>query len=246
VNSDGAYAEDESPTSFSSAFQAAGTDDDLSETYCLVQVASRRASGDELLRRARAMAGSTHTGARRRAERDARRALLHYARSLDWAEESDEEEAAHRVMDAAGTWVRQTFGCHLDRRGDRYRQVCPVALAHNRIGLSVGGAATRFCSLCGFDLSECDHLPETAYLVPGGSSELGWCRVCTEASCDHDASQLYRASVVAIIKEMDLQEVSIVGKPAHPRSTDHSVGHLVGRVARRARRPVRPGNGRVV
>ena len=30
-----------------------------------------------------------------------------------------------------------------------YSQTCPVALAHNRIGMSIGGTARRLCSLCG-------------------------------------------------------------------------------------------------
>ena len=59
-------------------------------------------------------------------------------------------------------------------------QTCPVALAHNRIGMSIGGTAKRLCSLCGDDLSECEHTPGTSYLVPGGVSSLGWCRVCLQ------------------------------------------------------------------
>lgn len=145
-------------------------------------------------------------------------ALQFYARSLDWAEDTDAEEEAHQRMDAAGEWVRSTFGCWLARSGATYRQTCPVALAHNRVGFSIGGSASRICSLCGEDFSECEHVPGIAYMVPGGSSALGWCRVCLEKACDHSPHQLYRVSVTAIIQEMEVHEVSLVDKPAQPEA----------------------------
>ena len=83
--------------------------------------------------------------------------------------------------------------------------------------MSIGGAAKRVCSLCGQDLSECEHRRGIAYLVPGGASDLGWCRVCLKKDgCDHRADEEYRVSLISIITEMELQEVSIVGRPAHP------------------------------
>ena len=79
--------------------------------------------------------------------------------------------------------------------------------------MSIGGIAKRLCSLCGDDLSECEHTPGTSYLVPGGVSSLGWCRVCLQETCEHTPDQNHRVSVVGIIKEMDLVEVSFVPKP---------------------------------
>lgn len=181
---------------------------------------TRRSEGDRLMRQAR----ESLVGARDDAERDSRQALAAYRGSLDWAEDSDDEEESHRLLDEAGKWVRSTFGCRLERDGEQYQQTCPVALGHNRIGLSVGGrAAKRVCSLCGVDVSECEHLPGTAYLVPGGSADLGWCRVCCKADCDHVDTETYRASLISIIQKMDLDEVSIVTKPAHPEARFHAV-----------------------
>ncbi len=157
-------------------------------------------------------------------ERCARLALAAYRASLDWAEDTDLEEGAHERLDLAGKWVRETFGCTLDRSGTDYTQTCPVALGHNRIGLSIGGsAARRICSLCGQDVSECEHLPGTSYVVPGGSADLGWCRVCCKNECSHLPTETYRAAVVSIIREMDLVEVSIVHKPANPEARIHSM-----------------------
>jgi hypothetical protein len=56
-------------------------------------------------------------------------------------------------------------------------------------------------------------------MVPGGLEGLGWCRVCLKREpCEHHASRSYRANVVSIITEMDLEEISIVAKPANPEA----------------------------
>jgi hypothetical protein len=207
---------------------ASGTDDDLREAYRRMRIEDPRSSAQALMQSAYAAAeGSDDHSPLERAETDARKALEFFARSLDWAEDTDEEEEAHRLMDEAGGWVRRTFGCLLWRSGTEYRQRCPVALAHNRIGMSVGGTAVRVCSLCGEDFSECEHMPGTAYMVPGGDSGLGWCRVCLQESCDHKPTQQYRVSVIAIIKHMDVQEISLVPKPAHPEARVLEMGILV-------------------
>lgn len=201
-------------------FPSSGSDEDLRRAYREEQIWSRRAAGDRLMRQARSFVRSAHhLKARKRAERNARQALAAYRASLDWAEDTEHEEEAHRLLDEAGRWVRETFGCRLKREGTHYEQTCPVALGHNRIGLSVGGrAAKRVCSLCGMDASECEHLPGKAYVVPGGAHDLGWCRVCCNSECDHLPTESYRASLVSIIHEMELDEVSIVAKPAHPEA----------------------------
>lgn len=198
-------------------FPEAGSDDDLRRAHIRQMVQERR---DEA-RRLHAAARRKLRGARpdrTRSEGLARRALERYARSLDWSEDSDMEDEAHRLLDRAGKWVRLTFGCHLAWDGTGYRQECPVSLAHNRIGLSVGGPARRKCSLCGQDVSECEHLPGFAYVVPGGTEELGWCRICLAKACVHTPEDVERVSMISIIYDMDLEEVSIVAKPAHPEA----------------------------
>ena len=86
-----------------------------------------------------------------------------------------------------------------------------------------GYAAQRICSLCGDDVSECEHLPGTAYLVPGGPDDLGWCRVCCQEVCQHEPSKTYRVSVVARLREVKINEVSLVSKPAHPEARIQSI-----------------------
>jgi hypothetical protein len=225
------------------SFPSAGPDNDLRRAYYEDQIRSRRAEGDRLMRQARGfLPRAHHIKARKSTERDARQALAAYRASLDWAEDTDLEDESHRLLDEAGRWVRQTFGCCLERDGTQYTQACPVALGHNRIGLSVGGrAAKRVCSLCGMDVSECEHLPGTAYLVPGGADDLGWCRVCCQPECDHLPTESYRASLVSIIQEMELDEVSIVAKPAHPEARIQAVSVSVAELRARLGKDFEPG-----
>jgi hypothetical protein len=94
-----------------------------------------------------------------------------------------------------------------------------VQIAHTRIGNSIGFTAQRICSLCGEDLSECPHLRGRTYWVRGGSWAGGDRRVCLQSSCRHKPDRLYRASVVSIIRNVDvLREVSFVRRPAQPEA----------------------------
>ena len=206
-------------------FPTAGSDRDLRDAYTAAQVQDAWGRADTTLARARsAMEANPRTPARRRVEHAAREALGDLASGLNWAEDTPAEQDAHDRMDTAGRWVRTTFGCQLHQDGKQYFQTCPVALGHNRIGLSMAGCAKRTCSLCGDDLSECEHLRSTAHVVPGGNTDLGWCRVClSKDTCGHSPDNTYRVGVVAFITDMELNEVSIVGKPAHPDARFRSV-----------------------
>jgi len=139
-----------------------------------------------------------------KAERRARGALDRVVRAFWWAEGLPEEETIHELMHELGRWVRQTFGCTILAHDGVYEQRCPVALAHSRMGMSVGFTARRLCSLCGEDLSECPHMPDTAYLVPGGIGPTGCCPVCLSKTCvEHDPGRTYRVSAVAIVLEAE-------------------------------------------
>lgn len=160
-------------------FPTAGSNEDVREAATRAQIDGPRLEGDRLLAGARAlMSKNPARQGRRRAEAAARKALACYASALNWAEDTPVFDDTHSRLEEAGLWTRRTFGCQLSVQGVTYTQKCPVALAHKRFGLSIGGVGRRTCSLCGDDLSECDHMRDVAYSVPGGLSELGWCRVC--------------------------------------------------------------------
>lgn len=162
-----------------------------------------------------AVAESMLTSENDDAESEARAALSEFASALNWAEGGPFEQAVHARMDQAGRWVRKRFGCKIHRDGNEYFQRCPVALGHNRMGMSVGGLSRTVCSICGEDFSECPHRPGVEYVVNGGLGPLEWCRVCSEREgCEHLPDERYRARLIAIVVEMQLEEVSIVDSPA--------------------------------
>lgn len=152
------------------------------------------------------------------AEAEARRALDQITRAFWWAEGTSQEDEQHDLMHKMGRWTRRNFGCSLDFDGSSYSHRCPVAIAHKRIGNSIGFIAQRVCSLCGEDLSECPHRRGRAYWVRGGPWAGGPCRVCLREDCRHRVDRLYRAAVVSIIKEARIREVSIVRRPAQPEA----------------------------
>lgn len=144
-------------------------------------------------------------------------ALRSYRSALNWAEDTSREDEAHQQMDAAGRRKRRTFECKVEYEDGTYFDTCPVSLGHVRVGFSVGGTATRRCSLCADDLSVCEHDPARTYLVPGGSALDDYCRICMVKECDeHKTHLLYEATPVSVITEMHMDEVSLVARPAQP------------------------------
>lgn len=131
-------------------------------------------------------------------ERRARRGLGILRSAVDWLEDSDQFDHAHKVLDDAGRRVRTTFGCNLKFEPDEgYSQTCPVALAHTRVGCSTGFIIEESeCSICGEDPEDCDHI----------------------------SGQLYGDEVCArLITEADLMEVSLVSRPRQPDARIQSV-----------------------
>lgn len=98
------------------------------------------------------------------AESAAREALSVFRSAMNWLEDTDRFEEAHRRLDAAGVFVRRNFGCQLHQEGTYYEQRCPVALAHNRIGLSPGLVIRESqCSICGLSPADCAHVTGRTY-----------------------------------------------------------------------------------
>ena len=206
-------------------FESAGNDEDLHSLYLNRQINFYESMGVMKLRWSISLYRQARSSRQLTiAEQAGRDALHHLRNALNWAEDTNREEDVHLQMDKGGKFIRESFGCHFAFEDGTYYQKCPVALGHNRVGLSIGATATRICSLCGQDLSECEHLRGTAYLVPGGAQDLGHCRVCLSTKkCEHDPTKTYRASVCAKLVNIELHEVSLVNKPAHPEARIQSV-----------------------
>lgn len=131
-------------------------------------------------------------------ERRARRGLGILRSAVNWLEDSDHFDHAHKVLDEAGRQVRTTFGCNLAFEPDEgYIQTCPVALAHNRVGCSSGFIIEESeCSICRKDPEDCDHIAGQLY---------------GEEACGRE------------ITKADLMEVSLVSRPKQPDARLDSV-----------------------
>jgi len=146
----------------------------------------RLAEGRNAIRRARGLVSGDYAAA----ECEARGALASLGSAMDWLEDTQYFEEAHQELDSAGRFVRQTFGCMLHQEGTRYEQRCPVALAHVRVGFSVGLVIREAeCSICGRDPDGCPHITGRMY----------------------NGKQCFR-----VIKRWDLLDVSLVDRPAQP------------------------------
>ena len=152
---------------------------------------------DKLMRGRRAIAHARYLssieGPSEEAEQKSRTALGTLRSAMDWLEDTQHFETAHKALDQAGRFVRQTFGCHLTMEQGTYWETCPVSLAHNRVGMSpavVIGAAE--CSVCGLD-------PE-------------------DDGCVHVTGRVYdgEACVRVITEVSEVLEVSVVARPAQP------------------------------
>jgi hypothetical protein len=128
--------------------------------------------------------------AKEQAEAKAREALGILRSAMNWLEDSDQFEVAHQAIDAAGRYVRSTFGCELLYENGTYYQTCPVALAHHRIGLSPAMVINKSeCSICHQDPEDCRHINGHMY----------------------DGEVCHR-----IITDVDVLEVSLVDRPLQP------------------------------
>ncbi len=157
---------------------------------------------------------------RHEGERLGRQALEVIHSAFNWLEDSKYEEDVHAELHEMGRSVRERFpeGCTLFWTEHGYEHRCPVALCHKRIGFSPAMIIRRWtCSICGDDVSECDHLGDHIYVVPGGPGQSGYCPVCIQESCDHSATQSFKVRPTAIITEVErLDEISVVHRPAQP------------------------------
>lgn len=106
----------------------------------------------------------------RQADLHAREAIKAIVRAFWWAEDTAAEEAQHKLMHRIGRWTRRNLGCHVHFNGKRYEHVCPIRIAHKRMGLSIGYVTNPICSICGEELSE-SHTSAAA--ATGSAAVLG-------------------------------------------------------------------------
>ena len=124
---------------------------------------NKLADGSQTLDAALMQLDETHSP--EESERQARDALKTLRSAVDWLEDTEHFEHAHKVLDESGRRVRTAFGCQLSFDPERgYGQTCPVALAHNRIGMSATMLLEAIeCTICGADPEDCHHIAGRSY-----------------------------------------------------------------------------------
>lgn len=157
-----------------------------------------RSEGQDTLRRgsqlfgqaARIISAAPTQDDREQADGYLRDAMRDLRSEMNWLEDTPDFELAHQRLDQVGQMARANHpqGCRLRRDGTSYSMECPVALAHNRVGLSIGYILKRSsCSICGLDPEDCLHVTGDEY----------------------DGEVCHR-----LIEEAEMLEVSLVGRPA--------------------------------
>jgi hypothetical protein len=155
------------------------------------------------------------------AEERGREALRLCASALNWLEDTEHEDRVHEELESMGRYMREHLpkGCRLHWTGDRYEHRCPVAIAHKRFGFSPAlREGRRICSICGEDVSECEHLPDSKYPAPGGVGPSGYCPVCIRKDCsDHSPDATFVVYPVSIVEEIiGIDHVAVVRRPKQP------------------------------
>lgn len=146
-------------------------------------------------------------------ERMYRKALALLPSAYNW---SDKDPKYLNMLQELGAKVHARFGCVVRFESGVYWRDCPVDLARIPLGLSIGGQATKVCSICGRDPLDCTHIAGEPYdnVQRWG---MGWCNICGKDSCSHEKGEFFD-DVVACrsVTRLELEEVSIVDNPADP------------------------------
>ena len=150
-------------------------------------------------------------------EASARRALVHAVDAYHDLAGTNRAWSSHLRVHRVGEYVSGVYGCWHEDESGVWFEVCPVRLAHIPLGLSVGFTGTHLCSLCGLDISDCEHLPGTPYALEA-RNDNGVCSVCGEADCGHGEGELYAVYQHGVIAEATMHEVSLTPRPREPRA----------------------------
>jgi hypothetical protein len=165
--------------------------------------------------------GAAYLGA---LEERARAALDAAVDAFDHLEDTALASDAHAWAHTIGELVAGLFGCRAQPENDRWFDVCRLSLMHLRVGMSPGFVASRHCSICGCDLTVCDHIPGVAYPVVAGRQAGGRCTICDSASCvTHTPGATYPVVAHPITRQADLREISAVARPRDPLARHNAV-----------------------
>lgn len=138
-------------------------------------------------------------------------ALATLRSATNWLEGHALFEKAHAALDYGGRVQRVAFpgNCALHEHDGTYTQRCPVVLAHNRIGMSIGGIIEESsCSVCGEDPDDCHHIHGRDY------DGVRCVRIIHKFRLDH----------IGFVENPDFPDARILEAPINPEDLRATLG----------------------
>lgn len=112
------------------------------------------------------------------------------------------------------------FRCKIPFKDGEYWTECPVKLAHFPLplGISMGAAISKVCSICGKEPLDCNHVKGKHYdQIKCIRLEYGYCNICLMKECGHVEGQFYdNVQAVAVVKDLKFDHVAMVSNPLEP------------------------------
>lgn len=155
------------------------------------------------------------------AEKVARQAVNHAVIAFNLLDDLELQCSAHILIHEIGMFISRHFGCTINQTADGWTLSCPVILSHFRMGMSPGFSATRHCSICGADFSECPHRPGELYEVTVADTSRCPCGV---SGCQsHSVGEQLVLAPSGVVRTGKLQEISWVTRPRDPYARMNSI-----------------------
>ncbi|NJC70828.1 hypothetical protein HC031_14040 [Planosporangium thailandense] len=125
-------------------------------------------------------------------------------------------DEAHLFAHRAGELVGGIFGCLYVHDEHGWSEKCATQLMHIPRGNSPGMVVKYACSVCGDDPGECCHSLGEEYETLAKRID-GTCNICyEEGECNHVLGEPYRLIATVRVRDVVLQEVSLVKRPRDP------------------------------
>lgn len=136
--------------------------------------------------------------------------------ALNYLEDHELMEEAHRAIHRAAFVRRGIFGCPIVLRDDEFWSECPINLSHLRMGVSAGLVSDFECSICGELVEDCDHRMGEFYAKIAARDTKGKCSVCYATNCEHPVGETVLVEAYANARNIRAGEISFVPRPRYP------------------------------
>ncbi|WP_271175448.1 hypothetical protein [Leifsonia poae] len=151
-------------------------------------------------------------------ERHARQAEALAVAALNFLEDHELADEAHRAIHQTGFVRRGLFGCPIVLRDDDFWSTCPVSISHCRVGMSAALIGDFECSICGRLVEDCDHQMGAAYPKVASVDSDGTCTICGARQCEHAPGAEYMLIASSNGRNLVIDEVSRVSRPRYPQA----------------------------